>query len=487
MSIYDKLPNETIEQYYARLPGSAVGSATTGVARSGIDKPTSSTIVTSEPARVNFNNNVNTLPKYENNLVAGQSSSMTIQPGQTLSQIARDSGTTVQDILKLNPSIKNPDVIQAGAQLNLPSSQGAITLKSGNPAMQSLITQANQLIQKAGNNLSPESRALLESINNSELTKTANIARAREAADTKDSLSLDSALKSVREIEKDQQNNLDLLFEQLKAARTDMLGSSIMTDKEKELQSKLNTLRTERQLLPIELRNEGISAEGIASRQVEDERVRAIQESNLLLELGLEQDARKIKAGIAEKNYSFIKDDIELQNKVIEKLAEQEKQILDSAKNMNKDQLSSLKSILDSFEGLEWADLDATTQSQLSELAKNNNIPIELLSSALKNAKQQAIISKEKKVTPAKVDTITVDERKRLYPSLPVSLIGQDEKQVLSQLESSNIPQWYREMKRGDQQATPVITQDEWDTFRKSVIRVMTQQVQKNVSYEEEI
>ena len=45
---------------------------------------------------------------------------ITIQPGQTLGGIAKTQGTSVQELLKLNPNITNPDLIFAGANLVTP-------------------------------------------------------------------------------------------------------------------------------------------------------------------------------------------------------------------------------------------------------------------------------------------------------------------------------------------------------------------------------
>jgi LysM repeat protein len=45
---------------------------------------------------------------------------ITIQKGQTLSGIAKQQGTTIDALLKANPTIKNPNVIYAGSALNLP-------------------------------------------------------------------------------------------------------------------------------------------------------------------------------------------------------------------------------------------------------------------------------------------------------------------------------------------------------------------------------
>jgi molybdopterin converting factor small subunit len=49
----------------------------------------------------------------------------TIQSGDTLSGIAKKQGTTVADLMKANPTIKDPNLIYAGASLNLPTTSVA--------------------------------------------------------------------------------------------------------------------------------------------------------------------------------------------------------------------------------------------------------------------------------------------------------------------------------------------------------------------------
>ena len=43
-----------------------------------------------------------------------------IAPGQTLGKIARANGTTVEQIMKANKELKNPNFIRAGAYIYLP-------------------------------------------------------------------------------------------------------------------------------------------------------------------------------------------------------------------------------------------------------------------------------------------------------------------------------------------------------------------------------
>ncbi|MDQ0340449.1 N-acetylmuramoyl-L-alanine amidase [Caldalkalibacillus uzonensis] len=67
-------------------------------------------------------------------VVPGLASAYTIKPGDTLSELAQKLGLGVDDILKLNPEIKDPDLIYAGDSLNLPDgeSEAKQTKKSGN-------------------------------------------------------------------------------------------------------------------------------------------------------------------------------------------------------------------------------------------------------------------------------------------------------------------------------------------------------------------
>ena len=47
-----------------------------------------------------------------------------IKKGDTLSQIAADNDLTVQEIMDKNPSIKDPNVIQAGQKITIPGKPG---------------------------------------------------------------------------------------------------------------------------------------------------------------------------------------------------------------------------------------------------------------------------------------------------------------------------------------------------------------------------
>ena len=54
----------------------------------------------------------------------GGGGSYTVQPGDTLSAIAAKYRTTVGDIVRLNPEITNPDMIDVGQVIKLPGALG---------------------------------------------------------------------------------------------------------------------------------------------------------------------------------------------------------------------------------------------------------------------------------------------------------------------------------------------------------------------------
>jgi len=289
---------------------------------------------------------------------------------------------------------ENATILQNKESQIVPPAQTPVNIQTANPSLKGLVDNANNLItqfQSQGGVITPQIQTLLDSINNSETQKMSSMAGARTATDEKDAKALNNAITTAKEAEKTQQATINQLITQLGTARADYLGSLTPTVKEGELRTKLNTLRTERQLLPLELRKEGISAQGIASREVSDERVRSIQEQNLLLELGLEQDARTMKSGILEKQVDYIGKDIDLQQKIQDKIQEQENKVLEQVRNLHKDSISALSNIVNSFKGLALEDMDAETQGQLFEMARANGIPFNLLTGALKTAKQQQV------------------------------------------------------------------------------------------------
>lgn len=278
-----------------------------------------------------------------------------------------------------------------------------VAASTGNPALQNILAQANQLIQDfqvKGGILTPDIQSRIQAINDAEERKVLSVAEGRSAAERGDIAKVDESVSAADQAEIEQENMLRDLMEELRKARVGFVEALTPSAREAEIQESLRTLRTERQLLPLELRQEGISAAGIQGRQIEDERVRAIQEQNLLMELGFEQEARSMRSKAFEGQIGFISDDIDLQIKLEDRLQKQEQEVLDRARQLSRDSVSTLSNIVEQFSGLAWTDLDAQTQEDVLNLIKPfPDLTLGIVSAALQNAKQQQVYERAKKAT----------------------------------------------------------------------------------------
>lgn len=337
-------------------------------------------------------------------------------PGEVIQEAREGAGPAT-------PRDEDEIISEAVPLGSTPEKPNPIDISTANKHLQDLVSKVGGMItqfREQGGTLSPESEALIRQINNAELNKAAALAKASTAAEKGDAKETREAMAEADKAESEQQDRIKELTEEMKAAREAFLETLKPSEREIELKRKLNTLRTERQLLPLELRQQGISAAGIKAGQIEDERVRAIQEQNLLLELGLEQEARQAEQKFAETKLGFIEDDIETQIKIEEAIREQEQAVVDEARKLRKEALNAMNDIVSSLEGLAWEDLDAETQAEVLEMAQSFGIPINTLASALKVAKQQKVLDNSRKSAPS-----TQTERQREKESQATSIINE--------------------------------------------------------------
>lgn len=342
----------------------------------------------------------------------------------TINKVSADSADSATPSIPGIPSGAREGDIVGGKVVTpegtLAEPQTPFNISTNNPALQALTATTNKAINDfvaKGGVLTPEIQASIDAINNFETQKVASIAGGRTAAESKDAPKLNELLTKATEAETGQQDEIAKLTEKLETARTSYVSSLAPKQEELDLRTKLNTLRTERQLLPIELRREGISSAGIAGRQVEDERVRAIQEQNLLLEIGLKEKAREFETLAKEKQVGFIQDDIKLQQDIQTRLDKKEREVLDDARNLRNDSIKAMGDILSSFKGLAWGDLDPESQVELSSTAKQFSIPLNLLAKALEVNKQQQVfdnavkLKKDTSITEANGRKVLVDNQ----------------------------------------------------------------------------
>jgi LysM repeat protein len=125
-------------------------------------------------------------------------SQITIQKGQTLSGIAKQYGTTVNDLLKANPSIKNPNLIYAGSALTLPGSPTSpvVAPKASVPSPSPTVTPSKTVTTPVAQNSSSGASGVPEKTTMYGTEVPSNTSLLKQY---RSELGLDTALKSMQD------------------------------------------------------------------------------------------------------------------------------------------------------------------------------------------------------------------------------------------------------------------------------------------------
>lgn len=218
----------------------------------------------------------------------------------TVTGLAKQYGTTVQNLLALNKNITNPNLIYAGQLLNIPDPAPAvvtskpaiqqtnqnmgtlnnleggyaympyqpqqqpqvqttqpsqqyqqpqpinapISVKSANTALQGIINKTNQLITSSGIQLSPENKAALDKINGVDTQLQAVTASARDAANTNNYSALNEYIKQSQKLQEERDAQIKALSDQLTPLRQQYINSLAPSALETDLGNQLNDLKT---------------------------------------------------------------------------------------------------------------------------------------------------------------------------------------------------------------------------------------------------
>lgn len=122
------------------------------------------------------------------------------------------------------------------------------------------------------------------------------------------------------------------------------------------------------------------------------------QEKNLLSRLGLEQESRRAEGEILKTGMGFIAQDIEIQQKIQERLNAEEDKILARANTLRDDARAVLSTILTKFSGMDISELSPQIQQQLAITATKAGIPLDILISGMKSVKDQQDFSNSMKM-----------------------------------------------------------------------------------------
>lgn len=115
----------------------------------------------------------------------------------------------------------------------------------------------------------------------------------------------------------------------------------------------------------------------------------AQQEQNLMTRLGLEQEKRKGVVSTIKDALGFGQQELDNQLKIQQAIQSQQQQFLDQTSQLRDDARQTLGMVLQNFKGLDFADLDAQTQSQLAQLSTSTGIPFQALVAGMKIAKDE--------------------------------------------------------------------------------------------------
>lgn len=258
---------------------------------------------------------------------------ITIQKGQTLSGIAKSQGTTVDALLKANPSIKDPNKIFAGASLSLPGAPAptpvapvASSSPQGAPVTpSSSVTQRVDQVSSGGTSPIPDNSTLYGA---NVPSNTSLLAKYRSE------LGLDTALKGIQDSQTSYIDTLKNLPKKADLYKTERANRGVdqMQTNLQSLDERLATMSNALTASEKDIRNRTINSGGLVTesqtqRLVASEKQPLLDSYRLLLDernqlankLGVADTAAKDAAGmtyddstlpltVAEKTMGFQKD-----------------------------------------------------------------------------------------------------------------------------------------------------------------------------------
>lgn len=258
---------------------------------------------------------------------------ITIQKGQTLSGIAKQQGTTVDAIMKANPTIKNANLIYAGSSLNLPGSPTSpvVAPKASVPSPSPTVTPSSTVTPPVAQNSSPGTSSVpaKSTLYGTEMPSNTSLLKQYRSE-----LGLDSTLKSMQDSQTsylDTLKNLPKKSDIYQQERTKR-GIDTMQTNLKSLDDRLATMEeainsSEKDIRDRTVASNGLVTESQTQRLVASEKQPLIDEYRKLLnernrlatEMGTADASAKEMAGmqyedstlpltVAEKTLGFQKD-----------------------------------------------------------------------------------------------------------------------------------------------------------------------------------
>lgn len=354
----------------------------------------------------------------------------TIKSGDTLSALAKANNTDIATLQKLNPNITDINKIYAGQTLNLPTAAPVAPVA---PVAQTTPTTPTPAAPTIPTPTIPSPTV----INTGDL----------------------QGLLTTTDLQNKLNANRQTYLDTLKKSQTETdLGTKLAEIQKQEADYRLSLNQGEQAQYglgrPLALSTgRAQQMETNAQFKLQDY---ANQQKNILSQLGLAQEARKIDAAIAQGVTDFTQTDLENTIKINNTINDRNKEILDYAKDLNKEQRTqwadSLAFIQDN--GIDINSLSPASKAQYAQLAANLGIDPTQFFKAAQNVylKNVADLQNTQRLASGagKVDTVTYKDRLMKFPSLPQDIVGKTDEQILADLQSETPAKWFIEKYTAD-------------------------------------
>ena len=287
-----------------------------------------------------------------------------------------------------------------------------VNIQTANVALQSIIQNTNALL--AGRTLTPEQQALLNQINGLNDQKTQALATGQTATQTGDFKGANTSATTVKDTDTAINTAITKLYDELKANRT----------KETDVETQLANLRNQAVEDKNLLGDQTIPMGTIVGQQASKMKIYQQAESNLLAKLG-----------IVQKEGQAIRDDLDLQFKIADKLRAEEDAVVNRASKLADNQKSTLALIADTFKNVDIdAPENASIKAQLQQMALQGGIEADLALAAARGAYKQQLF--DNAITTQKANTVPLSQQSdRLLSPAEQQLYGVPSGTTLNQVE----------------------------------------------------
>ena len=322
----------------------------------------------------------------------------TIKSGDTLSGIASAQGTTVSALMAANPQITDPNLIYAGNNINIP--QAGAPGQPGAPGVTP--GEGKEVLVEEEEPSVPSLAFDLGDMITGEFT-------------SEDLINIFSTPITEADIQK--------LLDENQKLRQQFLDSLKPSDVEIQLKSDLVDLRGEIDAAKLgyrkgvaDIQQEMVSTRLMVGKEQElytqaqlGMQTLAMQESNLLMRLGLEQDAREASSRVLAATLEFNDRDLSRMMTMQNQIWNQKMDMFNLMSQFSIRAQNTLNIVMEGLTGLDAGDMDSETVTRLQSLTKAAGIPWSVVQNVLKVRKDEYeynryIAALDRQLTEAKLE-----------------------------------------------------------------------------------